>query len=481
MHESEILADYVVKARYEDLPPEVVTHTKKVVMDSVACGLGGRKTREGELLVDIVEEMGGKPQATIMGDATRVSCEQAAQVNRVLTNMLDYDDDCLTPNVGHMSSLLVPVALAIGEYANASGKDIINALLLGYEVIIRLRRAVDPTREAFLKSFEKIDFSGLAFGATVVAGKLLGLNNGQLADALGLTGYVRIKRVPDYSPNRERDGMAPWMKVTGGDATIPSIHAAFLAKRGFPGDRTIFDQHRGYEVTVGSDRYDASKAVADLGKKYEMLNICFKFYSSCRLTSATLEAAAGIVAENGIRPEDIKEVVVKAQRQVSRYMSMYEPKYMIQAQFCVPYLVTMVLLGEPTGPNWFTEKMLTDPRVREFQHRIKVKEDPEASKVGWGSMNVRWNSTVEITTNESKVITKHVEFPRGEPENPFSPADHVNKLASMASWVGMKEGQIDELRETLDILQELNSISQLTRLLVPRLSASKKTARPRKP
>jgi 2-methylcitrate dehydratase PrpD len=466
MHKSEILADYVAKAKYEDLPSEVVTHAKKIVMDSVACGLGGRKTREGDLLVDIVKEMGGKPQATIIGDSMRVSCEQAAQVNRVLTNMLDYDDDCLTPNVGHMSSLLVPVALAIGEYTNASGKDLINALVLGYEVIIRLRHAVDPTQEAFLRSFEKIDFSGLAFGATAVAGKLLGLDREQLADALGLTGYVRIKRVPDYSPNREKDGMAPWMKVTGGDATIPSMHATFLAKRGFPGDRTIFDQERGYEVTVGSDRYDASKAVADLGTKYEMLNICFKYYSSCRLTSATLEAAAGIVADNRIRPEDIKEVVVRAQRQVSRYMSMREPKYMIQAQFCVPYLVTMALLGEPTGPNWFTEKMLTDPKVREFQRKIRVEEDPEASKVGWGSMNVRWNSTVELTTNEGKGFTNHVEFPRGEPENPFSQQDHIDKLVNMASWAGIGEGRIDELCRTLDNLQELNSIASLTKLLV---------------
>jgi 2-methylcitrate dehydratase PrpD len=157
--------------------------------------LGGRKTREGDVLFDIVKEMGGKPQATIMGDATRVSCEQAAQVNRVLTNMLDYDDDILTPNIGHMSSVLVPVALAIGEYTHASGKEIINALVLGYEVIIRLRQAVDPSQEVFLKSFEKIDFSGLAFGATAVASKLLGLNGEQLANAFGLTGYVRIKRV----------------------------------------------------------------------------------------------------------------------------------------------------------------------------------------------------------------------------------------------------------------------------------------------
>ncbi len=361
MKETMVLADYVAKARYEDLPTEVVAHVRKIVMDSISCGLGGRKTLEGDLLVDMVKDMGGKPQATIMGEATRVSCEQAAWVNRVITNMLDYDDDCLTPNVGHMSSLLVPVALAIGEYTSAPGKDIINALVMGYEIIVRLRHAVNPTEEAALKGFEMIDFSGLAFGATAVAGKLLGLSTEQMADAFGLTGYVRIKRVPDYGPNREKEGMARWMKVTGGDASIPSIHASFLAKRGFPGDRTILDQGRGYEVTVGSDRYDASKAIAELGKTYYTPRVSFKFYSSCRLTSATLEAAAAIASENGLTAEDVKEIVVRAQRQVRRNMAMREPKYMIQAQFCIPYLVTMVMTGQPTGPTWFTEEMLKDP------------------------------------------------------------------------------------------------------------------------
>jgi 2-methylcitrate dehydratase PrpD len=177
--------------------------------------------------------MGCKPQATIIGDAARVSLGQAAQVNRVITNMLDYDDDILTPNTGHISSLLVPVALAVGEYTHASGKDIIAALVPGYEVTIRLRQAVDPSEDAFFKSFEKIDFSGLAFGASAVAGKLLGLSAEQMAGAFGLTGYVRVKRVPDFGPNREKEGMARWMKVTGGDATIPSMHAVLLAKRGF--------------------------------------------------------------------------------------------------------------------------------------------------------------------------------------------------------------------------------------------------------
>ena len=466
MNETLILADYLAKARFDDLPADVVAHVKKVIMDTISCGLGGRKTREGDVLVDIVREMGGRLQATIFGEATRVSCEQAAQVNRVLANMLDYDDDIMNPHVGHMSSLVVPVALAVAEYANASGKDLINALVLGYEVITRLRRAVQPSQKVLETTFERVDFSGLAFGATAIAGKVLGLNSEQMADAFGLTGYVRIKRMPDNNPNREKDGMARWMKVTGGDATIPSLHAVFLAKRGFQGDRTILDEGRGYEVTCGSDRYNPSEVIANLGTKYHMLNISFKFYTSCRLTSSTCEAAEAIASEHRISAEDVKEVVVKAQKQLAQYFAIYEPTYMIQAQFSIPYVVTMVLMGVPKGPRWYTEEMLNSPKVREFQHKVRIEEDPEASKMGLGPLNPHYSSTVEVTTHAGETFTKHVEFPRGEPENPFSRQDHVDKLTNMALSLGLKQSQIDELIATLDRLEQLALITELTRLFV---------------
>jgi len=111
--------------------------------------------------------------------------------------------------------------------------------------------------------------------------------------------------------------------------------------------------------------------------------------------------------------------------------------------------------------------MLKNPKVREFQRKVKVEEDPEASKVGWGPMNVIWNSTVEIKTKDGRSFSKHVEYPRGEPENPFTRQDHIDKLMNMASWVGMKKSQINRLIKTLDRLEELSAVSGLTRLLVP--------------
>ena len=460
MGETEVLANYVAEAKYRNLPGKVVSHAKKTFADTIACGLGGRKTAECDILIDIMRGMECKPEATVIGDRTRLSYMHAAQVNRVMTNMLDYDDTFIS--LGHMSTVLVPVALAIGEKYKTPTKEIINAVVLGYEVITRIRKAVNPSEDAFFKTFERVD-SGLHFGVAVVAGKLLGLNGAQMADAFGLAGLVRGWRItrPDWASK----GMPRWMKITGGDIVIPGIHAALLAQKGFPGDRGILNQGRRYEVSVGSDRYDARKLVSDLGKEYATLRIGFKFYSACRHTSSALDATAAIVSENGLKVDEIAEVTVKVQKVTAENFAIYEPEYMIQAQFSMPYVVTMILMGEPTGPNWYREDMLKNPKVRELQHKIRLVEDPIATKKFYEEHTLP--STVEITTMDGRRLHKYVEYAKGEAENPFSDQDHINKLTNMASWAGMKQSRVDELISILGRLEELDTISEVTQLLVP--------------
>lgn len=460
MRETEVLANYVGNAKYEDLPVDVVDRVKKSVLDTVACGLGGRRSLEGNMLIDIMESMGGTPEATVMGDKTRLSFMQAAQINRVITNILDYDDTL--PRVGHTSTAFVPVALAIAERIKTSGKELINAIVLGNEVIARIRDAVNPSEEVFWKTFERID-SGLHFGVTIVAAKLFGLNGAQIADALGLAGRVRAWRItrPDWA----KRGMPRWMKVTGGDITIPGIHAAMLAKRGFPGDRAILDQESGYEVSVGSDRYDASRLTANLGKDYATLRIGYKAYASCRHTSSTLDAVAAIASKNNIKIGNVQQVIVRVQKLVSDNFAIYEPEYMIQAQFSIPYVVTMVLMGEPTGPDWYKEDMLKNPQVREFQHKIMLEEDPIATKKVYTDRT--FPSTVKMITKDGKSFTKHIEYPKGDPQNPFGEQDHINKLTNMASYLGMNQSRIDKLIDTLNRLEKLDTISELASLLVP--------------
>ena len=459
MSQTETLVDYVVHGKFEDLPASVVSHAKHCIMDVISCGLGGRKTADADILIDMMKEIGGRPEATVIGDKDKLSFMQAAQVNRVLTNMLDYDDDYM--KVGHMTTVLVPVAFAMGERLGSSGKDIINAIVHGYEAIIRIRDAIDPSAEAYVKTFEQVD-AGIPFGVTVVAGKLLGLNGEQMADAFGLTGFVRAWRVT--RPDRAKKGMPRWMKITGGDITIPGIHSAFLAKQGFPGDRQVLDQGRGYELVVGSDRYDAAKLTTNLGEHYRMLRIGFKFYPACRYTCSALDAVAALVSDNGIKAEDVDQTIVRGQKHLSDNFRIYEPDYMIQAQFSIPYVVTMALIGEPRT-NWYTEKMLKNPMIRGYQHKVTIEEDPVATKKFYTEYTA--GTSVEIRMKDGKHFNKHVECPKGEPENPFTEQDHINKLTWMASHLGMKPSRIDQLLQILTRFEQLDDISELTKLLVP--------------
>jgi len=457
--QTEILANHVAYGKFEDLPSHVIRHAKHCIMDTVSCGLGGRKTPDADILIATMKEIGGPPEATLFGDKTKLSFIQAAHVNRLLANILDYDDAYM--KVGHMTVVLVPVALALGERLHSSGKEILSAVVQGYEAIVRIREALDPSREAYVTTFERID-SGTSFGVTVVAGKLLGLNGQQMAGAFGLTGFARASRVT--YPDRALKGMPPWMKVTCGDSFIPGIHSAFLAKNGFPGDRQVLDQGRGYERIVGSDRYDASKLTENLGEEYGTLRIGFKFYPACRYTSSAIDAAVAIVSENGIEADDVDRIIVRGNKNLATYFQIYEPDHMIQAEFSVPYVITMALMGEPRT-NWYSEDMIKDPRIRNCQRKVTVEADPAATEKFLESYIAC--ATVEMIMKDGRRFSKHVDHPRGEPENPFTEQDHREKLTWMASYLGMRPGQIDELHHTLDRLEELDDISQLTRLLVP--------------
>lgn len=227
----------------------------------------------------------------------------------------------------------------------------------------------------------------------------------------------------------------------------------------------MLDQGRNFGACVGSDRYDASRLTANLGKDYGILRIGYKYYSACRYTSSTLDAVAALVSEHRIMPDDVEKVIVKAQKLVAQNFAIYEPSYRIQAQFSMPYVVTMVLMGEPTGPNWYREELLRDPKVLRLQHRVRLEEDPVATKGFYPGYKTP--STVDIIMKDGHRFSRSVEYPKGEPENPFTKQDHIDKLTNMALWLGMGQRQIDELISVLHHLDRLDNVGELTRLLVP--------------
>lgn len=351
---TQTLVDYAVGLRYEDIPTDVVEKAKACLLDSLGCGFGGYRTELGRIVIDQVKEMGGARQATLLGDGGQVPCAQAAFTNAALVNALDYDETFVS--AGHLGSTLIPAAIAVGEHLRVSGAELIEAIVAAYEVNIRIGTAIQPSPERF----RQVWFVGThqTFGAVTAAGKLLGLDNLQMADAFGIAG------VTSPLPNSQAWGHPQhWVKEPTAWPAHSGVLAAQLAKRGFIGNRKVLEGENGFWIMAGSDRCNFDVMVEGLGRDYRLLDMSFKPYPSCRMTHSALDAVRDLVNTHKITPGQVRNVVVKiSSALLTQVFEDYTPTTFVDAEFSIPYVTAMVLMGIDQGPNGMIRRRCKIPK-----------------------------------------------------------------------------------------------------------------------
>lgn len=455
------LAIWLAQMRLQDLPAEVVEHVKWCLIDTIACGLGGRRSAEAQALITLARTTGGGAGGhTIFGESGDFGMLQAAQANRVLINILDYDDTVI--GTGHMSSVAVAAALALGEQRHNDGAALLTALALAYEMPLRLRQAVNPTLAAFRDRFERVD-SGVHFCATVACARLLALDAAGMADALGLTGHLRPWHVT--SPPMSTHGMSRWFKVTQGDTVVAGMQAALLAAQGVQGDRTIFDAERFYAEHVGSDRYDTAPLLLGREGPYLLLGIGFKAQPCCRHASAFADALAKARTEHGLDLRTLRRVRALTHMWTQENLAIAQPQHMIGAQFSLPHVLAMVMLDIPPGPLWYSDEALFGEQARALRERVELVRDDEAQR--HYDVEKRYAGTVEIETAHGQQLRLSVPAPKGAADNPFDEHDHRNKLFALAGEAGLSRGRTERLWDTLRGVETLRDVAELTALLVP--------------
>src|SRR5690348_8579081 len=186
--ETATLADYVAELRYEDIPPEVLERAKVLTLDFLGSAIRARREAESTpSLLKMLEALAldAKGDATVFGDAKSWSPAVAALLNGALGHSLDFDDTHADSSL-HPSAPVVPAAFAVGELVGASGRDVLTAIVAGYEVCCRLGQALDPTSH-YARGFHPTATAG-TYGAAAAAGKLFGLSKEQLVAAFGVAG-----------------------------------------------------------------------------------------------------------------------------------------------------------------------------------------------------------------------------------------------------------------------------------------------------
>ena len=258
---TDTVVDFASKTQFDDLPEEVVHETKRLLLDSVGCALGGLMVDKGRFAVKLVRRLGGPPESTIIGAGDKVSSVNAAFANGELISALDFES---TNTVPHTAPYVLPAPLALAECAGACGKDLILAIALGNEISIRMGKALGGLVEEEGRSkYVTLGVTHGTLAAAASAARILRLDRERLCQAVGIAGYLtpvpaNVKWSRSLPSSMIKYGSAGWVSQTG-------VSSVLLAEMGYVGDTTVLDGEWGFYRFSGALKWKPEELIDGLG------------------------------------------------------------------------------------------------------------------------------------------------------------------------------------------------------------------------
>ena len=447
------LAGNVAKVKYDDLPEDAVEITKKFILDTLATTLAGSSAPGCEIVVNQVKDWGGKEESTILVYGGKAISENAALANSMMAHALDLDDTH-DEAVIHSYVSVLPAALAMAERdGGVNGKNLITAVTLGVDLMCRLG----------LASFghDWVYSSTMAyFGATVAAGKILGLNKDELHHAMG----IAYSQCAGNLQCIKDGGLVKRMQPAF--AARAAILSSILAQNGITGATEVFEGQFGFFPSYHRGKYAREAAVKELGRVFEGVNSSIKLYPCCRYTHGSIDATLNIVKENDISPDDVVEVVSHvaqdAYNLVGKPFEIRESPQ-VDAQFSIPYTVSVAIAKKNVFiDDFFEEKIKGDTQVLQLANKVRVVVDQEPIAKGLTPC------VVDIKTKDGKVYSERIEILRGDPRKPVSMEEVAQKFRRCAAFSAkpISKENIEAIIRTVSNLESVADVSSIVSLVV---------------
>jgi len=454
---TEALARYVADTDFSDFPTTIVSKAKRCILDSVGCTLGGYVSDPGRKVADLICSLGGS-DATIIGSRRKASLPNAALANTYLANVLDYDDSYR----GHPGCTIVPPALAGAEMTHASGRELLTAVIVGYEVHSRVARAMYTSPE----TVDKID--GVAyqtFGSVASSSSVLSLSLDATLDAFGIAGATAPVQ-SNLKTGGSSDSPPSTMKVGFYQCSSVGTMSALMAKKGIGGPHDIFEGETGFWRMTGADKCDFEELTYNLGKEYEITNVAFKPYSCCRWFHSSLDAVLFIIQEHGVKIEKVKEIRAETMggKRNLEYMKNPRPTNFVAAEFSLPYSIAVALAGLKPGPDWISTETMNNRVILDTAAKAVCSFQQKSSMSGSPNEIHRWPANVEISVKDGSHLSKRIEHPKGSPQNPLSEEELKMKFLRLASHI-MSQEDANGLLEMVNRLEQVDDVGELTNLI----------------
>jgi 2-methylcitrate dehydratase PrpD len=449
--------DYVTQTTLERFPADAVSLATQCIIDGIGVILAGSAAHGTGIVRDYVRASQEAGEATVLGGEP-FSCRaaSAALVNGTAGHALDFDDTQLSSSPDRIFGLLThptipPLAasLAVGERLGVSGRQFLEAYLVGFEVECKMAEAIHPTH--YQNGFHSSGTFG-TFGAMVSAAKLLGLGAEALGHALAIA-----------------SSMSSGIRLNFGTMTKPlhvgraaqnGVMAAELAALGHTGGKDALESPWGFfrVFTLGAG-FDADRIVGALGNPPSIVSpgVSLKPYPCGSLGHPTMDAMLKLVVSNDVTPEQVNAVRVRAGSNILNPLRYSFATSELEAKFCLPFMMSSLLLRRKAGIHEFTDEFVRSAPVQAMMRKVSTVRDAGIEARGFEKMR----STIEVDLVDGRTLVQEAdERYRGGPEKPFTREELHGKFADCASLV-LRPEAIGQMVSRLESLEQLRNVREL--------------------
>ena len=418
------IAQFIAQLRYEDIPDEVITRIKLLILDALGCALYGSGLEWSRILRTALVQLDATKACRVWGTSERLSAPHAALINGSLVQSFELDD-VHRQGVLHVGAVTLPPLLAVTELRpDMSGPDLLRAAVAGYEIGPRVGKCMGPQHIG--QGWHSGATVGV-FSAVSGAASALRLTAEQAVHALGIAGtQASGLMAAQYGAMVKR--------MHAGRAAQSGLYGALLAEAGYTGIVDVFESPYGGFCTTFSrsnDRFNLDELSWELGRQWETLRISLKFYSCVASNHTTLDAIRMLQAKTPFSADDVASIVVHGSQVTVEHVGWpYQPRGLVSAQLNLPFCVATLLLEGDAFVDQFTDAVVDDGRRIALSKRVSVVHDPSITERG---SNYRHMVRVEVHLKNGTNLKQTLEAPRGSEKSFASEADIVQKFKKLAT------------------------------------------------
>jgi 2-methylcitrate dehydratase PrpD len=437
------LARLLNLTKFSDLPPKAVEYAKVIIASTLASAAPGSSIESARIIRDLAKEHGGKPEATVWFDGTKLPVNDVAHINAVLSDAFASDDSDMR-NTAHIGTCVTSVGLAVAERTGSTGQDLLTAVIVGYEAAGRIGDARRGGRAGGHAS------QTVAFAGAVTAARLLKLTDEQMAHAIGITaitmGGLGI-------------GTNSWAReYMGGNAAFCAVNSALAAGRGYAVNEDILEAQGGFLTVYGGTNPDSQILTRDYGKEWDITKyLAIKLWPGAHPFSSLVEAAMTAARRANVPATEVARILVHG-RSVDGSRN---PKDYAEAIHSLPYFLACAVADKDFTWIHATPAKFHDPAITRLMGLVDA--DPSAAPVKY---QWNWGGTVTIVTTSGARFTSTIDAPRGSAPRGIEWSDVHAKYRALMPDSKLPASRIEESLKVIHGFDHVKRVSELTSLLI---------------